>query len=172
MVEPIARAHVREERPEDVAAIRNVNRRAFNQEQEGAIVDALRTNGAALLSLVATIDDEVVGHIMYSPASIGDVSGAALGPMAVAPEHQRHGIGSRLIEAGNRQLAADGCPFIVVVGHAEYYPRFGFTPASTYGIRCEWDVPDEVFMVAVLDGVKMHGVTGLAGYRPEFTNAT
>jgi putative acetyltransferase len=61
----------------------------------------------------------------------------------------------------------------VVVGHAEYYPRFGFTPASTYGIRCEWDVPDEVFMVAVLDGARMHGVTGLARYRPEFTsNAT
>lgn len=172
---------VREELPDDVAAIRDVNRRAFGQDQEGNIVDALRSNGAALLSLVAILNGEVVGHIMYSPATIGDatgaadyvsgaaLTGAALGPMAVVPEHQRHGIGSKLIEAGTQKLRDGGCPFVIVVGHANYYPRFGFKPASTYGVKCEWDVPDDVFMLLVLDQSKMQGRSGLANYRHEFS---
>jgi putative acetyltransferase len=162
---------IREERPDDVAAVRELNRRAFGQDQESNIVDALRANGAALLSLVATVDDRVVGHIMYSPLFIGDnASGAALGPMAVLPERQRQGIGSKLIEAGNRKLKDAGCPFIIVVGHADYYPRFGFRPASEHGIKCEWDVPDDVFMLLVLDQAKMEGVSGLAMYRHEFSS--
>jgi len=167
---------VREEMPDDVAAIREVNRRAFGQDQEGNIVDALRSNGAALLSLVATLNNRVVGHIMYSPATIGDttgaadyVPGAALGPMAVLPEHQRHGIGSRLIEAGTQKLRDAACPFIIVLGHANYYPRFGFKPANTYGVQCEWPVPDDVFMLLVLDQSKMQGRSGLAKYRHEFS---
>ncbi len=160
---------IREERADDVAAIRDVNRRAFGQELEGNIVDALRSNGAALLSLVATLDDEVAGHIMYSAATIGEVTGAGLAPMAVLPEHQRKGIGSKLVEAGNRKLEDEGCPFIIVLGHANYYPRFGFIPASTHGIKCEWDVPDEAFMLLILDQAKMQGVSGSAKYRPEFS---
>ena len=138
---------IREECPDDIAAIREVNRRGFEEEQESNIVDALQTNGAALLSLVAIMHDRVIGHIIYSPASVGEmVEGAALGPMAVLPEHQRQGIGSKLVEAGNRKIRDEGYPFIIVVGHPEYYPRFGFRPASKYGIKCEWDVPDDVFM--------------------------
>src|SRR5262245_30126880 len=95
-----------------------------------------------------------------------------LGPIAVLPAHQRQGIGSRLIEAGNRKLELARCPFILVVGHAAYYPRFGFRPASTYGIVCEWDVPDNVFMVLVMDTEKMRGVSGSARYRPEFLNVS
>jgi putative acetyltransferase len=109
---------------------------------------------------------------MYSSLSVGDNQGTALGPMAVMPEHQRQGIGSQLIEAGNRKLKEAGCPFIVVVGHAEYYPRFGFRPASAYGITCEWEVPDNVFMVLVLDPGKMQGVAGLAKYRHEFSTVS
>jgi putative acetyltransferase len=139
---------IREEHPDDAAAIRDLNRRAFGQDLEGNIVDALRSNGAILLSLVATLNDRVVGHIMYSAASVnGDASGAALGPMAVLPEYQRQGIGSQLVEAGNRKLKAAGCPFIILVGHPSFYPRFGFTLASARGIRCEWEVPDEAFML-------------------------
>lgn len=163
---------IREETAADVEAIREVNRRAFGQDQEGNIVDALRSNGAALLSLVAIVDGEVVGHILYSPATVGETTGAALGPMSVLPEFQRQGIGSRLVEAGNERLRDAGHPFVIVVGHAEYYPRFGFTPASKHGIRCEWDLPDEVFMLAVLDPVKMQGVSGLAKYRHEFSTVT
>jgi len=111
---------IREERPDDVAAVRELNRRAFGQDQESNIVDALRANGAALLSLVATLNDRVVGHIMYSPVSVGgNVKGAALGPMAVIPERQRQGIGSKLIEAGNQNLKNAGCPFIICCGPRE-----------------------------------------------------
>lgn len=162
---------VREERPGDVAAIRDVNRRAFGQELEATIVDALRTNHGAMLSLVAVLEGAIVGHLMFSPAFIGDVRGAALGPMAVVPEHQRRGIGALLIETGLRSLQAAAVPFAIVVGHPEYYPRFGFQLASTYGIRCEWDVPDEVFMISILDEPRMRGVAGLATYRPEFATA-
>lgn len=161
---------IREERPDDIAAIRDVNKRAFNQDQEGNIIDALRSNGAALLSLVATLNGRVAGHIMYSPITVGDkLTGAALGPMAVLPEHQREGIGSKLVEAGNLKLKDADYPFIIVLGHADFYPRFGFQPASTFGITCEWEVPADVFMVLVLDQAKMQGVSGLAKYRHEFS---
>jgi putative acetyltransferase len=164
---------IREEQHGDLAAIRDVNRRAFGQDQEADIVDALRSGGAALLSLVAVLDGRVVGHIMYSPASIGGkVEGAALGPMAVLPECQRQGIGSALVSTGNEKIRKDGWPFIIVLGHPEYYPRFGFSPASTRGIGCEWEVPDNVFMVLVLDEKKMRGVSGPAKYRKEFSLAT
>jgi putative acetyltransferase len=163
---------IREERPGDVAAIRELNRRAFGQDQEGNIVDALRSNGAVSLSLVATQDSRVVGHIMYSPASVGDVIGAGLGPMAVLPEHHRQGVGSKLVDAGNRKLKEAGCPFIIVLGHATYYPRFGFAPARAHGITCEWEVPDDVFMLLVLDQAKMQRVSGLAKYRPEFSTVS
>jgi putative acetyltransferase len=114
----------------------------------------------------------VAGHILYSPAIVGGVVGAGLGPMAVLPQHQRHGIGSRLVEAGNRKLKESGCPFIIVLGHTHFYPRFGFRPASTYGITCQWDVPDDAFMVLLLDPGKMQGVSGLARYRPEFSTVS
>jgi putative acetyltransferase len=160
---------IRPERPADLAAIRDVNRRAFGQDEEAAIVDALRSHGAASLSLVATIDEHVVGHIMYSPVELGGISGAGLGPMAVLPEHQREGIGSRLVEAGNARLEHTGCPFVVVLGHAAFYPRFGFKAARPLGVTCEWDVPDDVFLILLLDPARMRGVSGLATYRPEFS---
>ena len=163
---------IRKERPDDVLAIRDVNTNAFEQDQEANIVDALRSNGAVSLSMVAMLNEQVVGHIMYSPAAVGQVTGAGLGPMAVLPDHQRRGIGGKLIEAGNRQLEDAGCPFIVVVGHANYYPRFGFSPARPFGITCEWDVPDDVFLLLVLDPEKMRGVSGVAKYRHEFSTVS
>jgi putative acetyltransferase len=165
----VAVIEIREERPEDLATIRAVNQRAFEQDQEANIVDALRVDGGAMLSLVAIVDGVIAGHILYSPIEIGGLTGAALGPMAVLPTHQRQGIGSRLVEAGTDRLARAGVPAIVVVGHPEFYPRFGFKPASQYGVRCEWPVPDDVFMMLVLDETRMAGVTGLAKYRSEFS---
>lgn len=160
---------IREELLADAASVRDVNRRAFGRDLEANLVEALRSNGAALLSLVAAQEGEVVGHIMYSQASIGDVKGAALGPMAVVPEHQRHGIGSDLVAAGTGRLRHAACPFIVVVGHPHFYPRFGFRPARPSGISCEWSVPDEAFMVLALNEIKMRSVKGIAAYRPEFS---
>jgi len=162
---------IREERSGDLAAIREVNELAFGQPLEANIVDAVRSNGAMLASLVAMVDDRIVGHIMYSPVSLNAVVGAGLGPVAVRPGDQRHGIGSALIKTGNAQLQRAECPFIVVLGHAEFYPRFGFRPASRHGITCEWDVPDDAFMVLVLDAARMEGVSGMARYRQEFSAA-
>lgn len=163
---------IREERPEDIEAVRQVNRLAFGQDVEGSIVDTLRSKGAVLLSLVATVEGRVVGHILYSPITVGDrFEGAALGPVSVIPEKQRQGIGGKLIDAGNRRIKDAGYPFIIVLGHPEYYPRFGFKPASTFGVTCQWDVPDNAFMVLPLDPVKTQKISGLATYRPEFSEA-
>ena len=162
---------VRGERAEDIAAIRDVNRRAFGSAVEARIVDALRSSGALSLSLVAVLDELVVGHIAYSPAIVAGVTGAALGPMAVLPEHQRQGIGTRLVQAGNRQLEERGCPFIVLVGYPHFYPRFGFAPARARGIESEWEVPDDSFLLMVLDEATMRGVRGPARYRLEFLTA-
>ncbi len=147
-----------------------MNRRAFGRDQEANLVDSLRSSGAALLSLIATLPGRIVGHILYSPVSVGtELTGAGLGPMAVLPEYQGQGIGRRLVEAGNRRLAESGCPVIVVLGHPHYYPRFGFRPALEVGLRCEWDVPTGVFMALTLDQTRMDGVRGLVRYRQEFS---
>ena len=166
------RISVREERTWDLDGIRAVNKRAFGQDQEADIVDALRSNGAASLSLVATVDSLVAGHIMYSPVDIGPLEGIGLGPVAVLPDYQRRGIGSVLVKTGNRRLELARCPFIVVLGHPTFYPRFGFRPASTLGVSCEWDVPDDVFQILVFDPVRMAGVSGVARYRREFSTGT
>jgi putative acetyltransferase len=88
--------------------------------------------------------------------------------MAVLPEYQRTGIGSQLVIEGLRRLRERGCPFVIVLGHARYYPRFGFVPASSHDIACEWEVPDDVFMVLPLDPSRLRSVSGTARYRDEF----
>jgi putative acetyltransferase len=93
--------------------------------------------------------------------------------MAVLPDHQRQGIGSALVRRGLDELQTRGCPFVVVVGHPEYYPRFGFLPASSRGLRSQWEgMPDAVFMVKVFDEDAMAGVTGIVRYRDEFDEVT
>ena len=129
------------------------------------------------LSLVAVDDGQVVGHIFFSPVFAsgerGTVRGMGLAPMAVLPERQRQGIGSMLAYAGIETIRKRKCPFIIVLGHPEYYPRFGFVPASQHGLSSQWDgIPDEAFMVLVLDKEAMVGVSGVARYRDEFEQAT
>jgi putative acetyltransferase len=165
---------IRLERPEDVAAIHSVNDRAFGRPDEGALVDQLRANCDGLLSLVAVAGGRVVGHIMFSPTRLETDGGATLhgmglAPLAVLPEHQKQGIGSELTRAGLAMLAATDCPFVIVLGHVDYYPRFGFERASARGIRCQWPgVPDAAFMVLIMDPPAMTGATGVARYRAEF----
>lgn len=92
--------------------------------------------------------------------------------MAVIPERRKQGIGSRLVEKGLEILHKQNCPFVVVLGHSEYYPRFGFERASTYGLKSQWEgVPDEAFMVIVMDKTALVGVSGVAKYRAEFDEA-
>lgn len=163
---------VREEEPQDIEAIRHVNKAAFRQSREADIVDRLRHSEADVLSLVAMVRARIVAHIVFSTLTIEGQNrswhGMALGPMAVLPAYQRQGIGSKLVRAGIDRLKEPGCPFVIVLGHPAYYPRFGFEPASRYGIQSPWKVPEDAFMILLLDKSKLHGICGVARYLPEF----
>jgi putative acetyltransferase len=167
---------IRVERPSDIPEIQRLNEAAFDGPAEASIVDALRKACPDSISLVATDGDSIVGHIFFSPASIsretGTLVGMGLAPMAVVRERRRQGIGSQLVRAGIEELRTRSCPFVIVVGHPEFYPRFGFEPASRHGLQCQWpEVPNEAFMVLILDEEAMEGVSGIASYRPEFDQA-
>lgn len=163
---------IRSEQPEDKDAIHRVNEQAFNASEEAILVDQLREHGKVVLSLVAVHDGQVVGHILFSPIVIETadqaLEGVGLAPMAVLPEFQNQGIGSRLVRAGLDECRRLGHKLAVVLGHPEFYPRFGFVPASRYGIRSEFDVRDEVFMAMELQPGALAGCAGLVKYQPEF----
>jgi putative acetyltransferase len=166
---------IRKEQPQDIPLIHQVNKRAFGQVLEADLVDTLRQNCNDLLSMVAVVANEIVGHILFSSVTVeGEettAEGMALAPMAVLPEYQRQGIDSELVRAGIARLTSSGCGFVIVLGHADYYPRFGFEPASRFGVRSEWEVPDDAFVILVLNESVMQGISGVAKYRPEFAEA-
>ena len=168
-------ALIRKRQSADIPRIREVNTLAFGQPEEADIVDRIRERCREILELVAVRDDEIIGHILFSPATIAcrerTITGAALGPMAVAPSHQRQGIGTTLVEAGVSLLREKSCPFLVVIGHPAYYPRFGFRPASQFGIQCDWDVPAAAFMMMVLAAEEMREIEGRVTFRPEFSQS-
>jgi putative acetyltransferase len=167
---------VRSEQPADIPAIREINQQGFAGTQEADIVDALRQSCAELVSLVALVDGRLVGHILFSPVVIesprGKVRGMGLGPLAVLPDYQRQGIGSHLIRSGLIKVKRSSSPFVIVLGHSRYYPRFGFERASLFGVQSQWSqVPDEAFMLLVIDKQAMKGVSGTAFYRREFDSS-
>lgn len=163
---------IRSETPQDVSAVRKVNLEAFNSPYEANLVDRLRSEGVHLLSLVAAKNERIVGHILFSPVKIDTPDGpfevAGLAPMAVYPHVQRSGIGSALIRTSLQILRERKVPAIVLLGHPEYYPRFGFRPASEFGIRYGYRVPDEAFMAIELQEGCLAGHPGLAKYHPAF----
>ena len=162
---------IRPEADVDAAGIRAVNEAAFESFAEADIVDALRAKGGEVVSLVAERDGVIVGHIMFSRVSLAghdELKLMGLGPMAVLPRLQRHGIGSALVREGLSRCGQLGACAVVVVGHPQYYPRFGFVRASRYGIRCRYDVPDDVFMIAELTLGAVRGVSGLVLYDEAF----
>jgi putative acetyltransferase len=124
------------------------------------------------MSLVADLEDAVVGHIFFSPVSIESERAVhtafGLAPMAVLPEHQRRGIGSHLVRAGLQHCWQVGQYIVAVLGHPDYYPRFGFVPAKLKGLRCEFGVPEDVFMVAELHPGALAGLRGVVHYHPAF----
>lgn len=164
---------IRDEAAGDAPAIRVVLEEAFGTPVEAGLVDALRVSCDDRLSLVAERDGDVVGHILFTPVEIdaagGVLRGYGLAPMAVRAAWQRRGIGSALIAEGTKRLREGGAPFVFVIGHPEYYPRFGFERASRHGVRCQWpEVPDEAVMLLVLDPAAAPRLGGVARYRPEF----
>ena len=167
---------VRFERPKDIDKVRLLNDKAFGKPVEGRIVDKLRKSCSEILSLVAISNNKVIGHIMFSPVTletqIGIIEGMSLAPMAVLPELQNQGIGSKLVKEGLRIIKYTKCPFVIVLGHENYYPRFGFKRASKYGLKSQWEgVPDDAFMVIILNDSVMRGVSGIIKYRDEFDEA-
>jgi putative acetyltransferase len=160
---------VRPEKPEDKEGIRKINSAAFETNAEANLVDALRESGVPLTSLVAEEEGELIGHILFSPVSISLKGNllpplpptsppiAGLAPMAVLPELQNKGVGSRMVEEGLRHCKMSGYKAVVVLGHPEYYPRFGFVPSINYGIRSEYEVPPEVFMIKELEKSALKG---------------
>ena len=166
---------VRDEKSGDVAAVREINELAFEKPVEANIVERLRAACKSHVSLVAVIDEKVVGHILFTPVTIDGSAirgGMGLAPMAVHPERQRRGVGKELVRAGIARLESESRPFIIVIGHPAYYPRFGFERASGRGLSSQWEgIPDEGFMVIILDSQVMDGVTGVVRYRDEFDTA-
>jgi putative acetyltransferase len=164
---------IRTEREDDYQAVRQVIELAFGQPNEANLVKALRVAASPLISLVAENEGGIVGHILFSPVSVESEDGVfiamGLAPLAVRPEHQRRGIGGKLIQAGLRACHDLGHDLIFVLGHSDYYPRFGFKTAKTLGFTCEYPVPDEVFMVAELTPQAAGGRRGLVKYHPTFS---
>jgi putative acetyltransferase len=167
---------IRAETSEDIPAVRRVNELAFGRPGEADLVDALRALAISTVSLVAVLDGNVVGHLFFSPVTlevaIGEDSPAlglalGLGPLAVLPEFQNQGIGSRLVREGLEACRQLGAGAVVVLGHPEFYPRFGFVPASRFGLRCEYPVPDDVFMALELRP-RAFSAPGLIKYHPAF----
>ena len=166
---------IRHEKPADIPLIYSVIEQAFKRDAEARLADKLRQACAEYLSLVADDNGTIVGHIMFTPVLIkngAETQGMGLAPMTVLPPVQRQGIGAQLITAGLQLLQEKGCPFVIVLGHPDYYSRFGFQPASRFNIKSQWeDVPDEAFMVFILDDKNMKNVSGIATFRNEFSES-
>ncbi|MFF2851114.1 bifunctional class I SAM-dependent methyltransferase/N-acetyltransferase [Streptomyces sp. NPDC058001] len=147
-------------RPEtaaDLASVRAVNSAAFPTEEEAALVDALRADPEAWLSGLSYVaeapDGTVAGHALITRCRVGDTPALALAPVAVLPAYQGRGVGSAVVRAVlDAARARGGDDLVLVLGHPEYYPRFGFVPASRYGIKPGFEVPDEAMMALVFDG--------------------
>jgi len=163
---------IRPETAEDIETIRNINTAAFETEAEAGLVDALRDSSTPLISLVAEVDQKIVGHILFSPMTLSGKSTivkiAGLAPMAVMPDYQKRAIGTALVKKGLKQCISIGYQAAVVLGHPEYYPQFGFMPCSRFGIKSEYDVPDEVFMFKELENGALSDCQGVVKYHPLF----
>jgi putative acetyltransferase len=164
---------IRTEKLEDIEAIRQVNIAAFDRETEANLVDRLR-GIPSTFSFVAVQFDRIVGHLFFSPVVVegkcpSNFSILGLAPVAILPEYQRQGIGSLLIREGLKECVRSGFQAVVVLGHPNFYPRFGFIPASRKNLGCEYGVPDEVFMALELDNGALQDCSGTVKYRSEFS---
>ena len=159
---------IRSETAADIDAIHHVEAQAFGRDGEADLVNNLRANGKVIVSLVAVKEDQIVGHILFTEVALNEATIIGLAPLAVLPAVQKSGIGTLLTTAGIEACRALGYGAMVVLGHSHYYPRFGFVPASRFGIKSEYDVPDDVFMALELQPEALANCTGVAKYQPEF----
>jgi putative acetyltransferase len=159
---------VRAERPGDAPSIRDIHEASFPTAAEAILVDLLREMGHLPVSLVATVEDSVVGHVAFSPvhASFG-AAGLGLAPVAVSPEWRRQGIASALVSAGLRACAAQGCSWVVVLGDPAFYARFGFSAASEFGLSDEYGGGIAFRVIELVEHACPHG-GGTVRYGAEF----
>lgn len=161
---------IRPETAEDVAAIRHVHEAAFPTAAEAALVERLRASSKAVIALVAEDEGRIVGHILFSPVALDPLAGTVglgLAPVAVLPDHEKHGVGRRLVQNGLAECRAWGAGFVVVLGDPPYYTRFGFEPASKYELKNEYGAGEE-FMVFELVAGTLPPPGTLVKYAPEF----
>jgi putative acetyltransferase len=143
---------------------------AFPTPAEADLVERLRAGGKAVIELVALDGTSIVGHILFSPIALEPLAGTVglgLAPVAVMPDHEKHGVGRRLIQNGLAECHGWGAGFVVVIGDPPYYSRFGFEPAGKYGLRCEYPAGD-AFMVFKLESGALPPPGTLVKYDPEF----
>ncbi|MDQ7780247.1 MAG: N-acetyltransferase [Planctomycetota bacterium] len=164
---------IRFEVEKDGVAVHALNTASFDTRAEADLVDALRVQAQPFVSLVAEDEGLVVGHIMFTPVSLSghpQLKIMGIGPMAVESSRQRKGIGSGLVRAGLEECRKLGFGAVVVLGHAEYYPRFGFVKSTEYGIDSEYKVRPEYFMALELQDGYLRGVSGTIKYNAVFGN--
>jgi putative acetyltransferase len=163
---------IRAENANDRAAIERVHTLAFSRLDEAILVNKLRDIGGLVVSLVAVAGDQIVGHIGFSPVRLETQprSAKALGlaPLAVLPDFQRKGIGLKLMDAGLQACRRSGAEIVIVLGHPDFYPKAGFKRASLFGIVCEFEVPEEAFMVLELKEGSLAKYQGKVSYHPAF----
>ncbi|MEZ4594157.1 MAG: N-acetyltransferase [Chloroflexota bacterium] len=163
---------IRLETAVDAENVYAVEAAAFGRPDEAELVQKLQQAGVDTLSLVAVLDDELVGHVLFSPVTVksegGEFTAVALGPVAVSPNHQKEGIGSELCRQGIEACREAGYELAFVLGHPSYYPRFGFTPSAPHGLRCQFNAPIEAFMVLELVPGALQGKQGTVYYHPLF----
>ena len=173
MTREVPTVEIRDEEPADYKQVFEVNAQAFETDLEAKLVETLRSKVEPLISLVAVVEEKVVGHILLTPVTVDgcakkDAALMGLGPMAVLPKFQDHGIGSRLVEEGLARCRALGTEAVFVLGHADYYPRFGFEPAEKSALRYKSEELDPYFMVLALRPGALESVSGHVHYSLEF----
>ena len=170
---------IRQERSKDFHKVKLLLQAAFAQEphsnqSEHVLVGRLRNSSAFIpeLTLVAVFQTELVGHILLTKITVQQEAvsheGLALAPVSVHPDYQRKGIGSQLIKEAHKRASALGYKFIVLIGHEDYYPKFGYEPAHLYGIQFPFEVPPQNAMVKALVEERRKGVTGRVQYPDAF----
>lgn len=162
---------IRDEEDRDLQAVREIVSAEFDTGGEAELVDQLRAEADPRISLVAEEDGVIVGHVMFSPVTVDEHPEAklmGLAPLAVLYDYQGRGIGSALVRAGLERCRELGVLGVVVVGHPDYYPRFGFAPASRFGLKCEYDVPEDAFLALELAPGALAGKSGTVRYHAAF----
>ncbi|REL32924.1 N-acetyltransferase [Rhodohalobacter sp. SW132] len=170
---------IRQEKPADYEAVFKLIKKAFKKvemsdHKEQFLVQLLRNSTSFVpeLSLIAEYENEIIGHILLTKITIKndqtEFNSLALAPVTVLPKYQKKGIGGMLIEQAHKKAIELGFKSVILLGHADYYPRFGYKKASRFGVQLPFDVPDEYCMAIELTTGGLHEVNGIVEYPKEF----